>query len=327
MELRILTAADIRRLLPMAACVDLMERTMVTVSQGKAVLPLRNLMTMPGDIGMLGNMQGYIADPGVFGVKLVSLFPRNAGTKYSSHLGLVLLFEPDHGCPIALMDGAEITAIRTAAASGAATRHLARADAKILAVLGNGEQATKHIEAMLAVRPISEIQVWARNADKAQSFAREQAKLHNVTAIPMATVAEAVKGADIICTTTHASEPILQGGWVPDGCHLNVVGSSVPSTAEIDTPLVAKSKFFVDYHVSTENQAGEYLRALKEGAITPAHILAEIGEVINGDKPGRQSDSDITLYKSLGISAQDLTAGHYVFEKAKAQGVGQTATL
>jgi alanine dehydrogenase len=327
MEIRILTTADIRRLLPMAECVDLMERTMVAVSEGKAVLPLRTIMTMPGDIGMMGNMPGYIADPGVFGVKLISLFPRNAGTGYSSHLGVLLLFEPEHGCPIALLDAAEITAIRTAAASAAATRHLARADASVLAILGNGEQATKHIEAMLTVRSIREIRVWGRNSQKAQSFAKEQATLHNIAVTPMATVQDAVQGADIICTTTHAPEPILMGDWVGAGCHLNVVGSSVPTTAEIDTPLVAKSRFFVDYRTSAVNQAGEYLRALNEGALTADHILAEIGEVISGKKHGRLNRDDITLYKSLGISAQDLAAGHHVLEKAKAQGVGQTATL
>ena len=153
-EIRVLRGAEVRRLLPMAACVDLMHRTMIAVSEGRVVLPLRSVMIMPGEIGMMGNMPGYLAEPECFGVKLVSLIPRNKPPHYSSHLGLVLLFEAEHGCPVALLDAAEITAIRTAAASGLATRLLARPEAGDLALLGAGEQARSHLEAMLAVRTL-----------------------------------------------------------------------------------------------------------------------------------------------------------------------------
>jgi len=322
-EIRVLRGTEVRQLLPMAECIDLMHRTMIAVSERRVVLPLRSVMVMPGELGMLGNMPGYLADPECFGVKLVSLIPRNKPPQYSSHLGLVLLFEAEHGCPVALLDAATITAIRTAAASGLATRLLARPDAGDLALLGAGEQAQSHLEAMLAVRTLRRIRVWARDRDKAAEFAHAEGARHGIVIETASTVREAVGGADLICTVTKAREPILLGEQLAPGVHLNVVGSSIAAAAEIDTPAVVKSRFFVDCRESTVNEGGEYLRALKAGAITPEHILAEIGEVANGSKIGRHSPSDVTLYKSLGIAPQDLASAHYVLGKARAAGVGQ----
>src|SRR6204780_2984508 len=171
MEIRVLRGAEVRQLLPMAERIDLMQRTMIAVSEGRVVLPLRSILAMPGGRGMMGRMPGYLADPECFGVKLVSLIPRNKPPQYSSHLGLVLLFEAEHGQPVALVDAAEITAMRTAAASGLATRLLARPEVTDLALLGAGEQAQSHLEAMLCVRPLERIRVWARDAGKARRFA------------------------------------------------------------------------------------------------------------------------------------------------------------
>jgi ornithine cyclodeaminase/alanine dehydrogenase-like protein (mu-crystallin family) len=322
-EIRILRAADVHALLPMAECIDLMRRTMSAVSEGRVVLPLRSVLVMPGELGMMGNMPGYLGEPECFGVKLVSLIPRNKPPQYSSHLGLVLLFEVEHGQPVALLDAAEITAIRTAAASGLATQLLARPDASDLAILGAGEQASSHLEAMLAVRKLRRIRVWGRDRDKAAAFAKTEATRHGVTIEVTGTPRDAVTKADIICTVTKAREPILLGEWIEPGAHLNVVGSSIATTAEIDTPAVVKSRFFVDYRSSTITEGGEYLRALSAGAITPGHILAEIGEVANGSKVGRTSPRDITLYKSLGIAPQDLASAHYVLQKARERGLGQ----
>jgi ornithine cyclodeaminase/alanine dehydrogenase-like protein (mu-crystallin family) len=323
MELRLLRAADVRALLPMAECIELMHRTMCAVSAGRVVLPLRSVMVMPGDLGMLGNMPGYLGEPECFGVKLVSLIPRNKPPQHSSHLGLVLLFEVEHGQPVAMLDAAEVTAIRTAAASGLATRLLARPDASSLAILGAGEQASSHLAAMLAVRELRRVRIWARDGDKATAFASSEGAKHGITIEVAQSVKEAVTGADIICTVTKARDPILLGEWITAGAHLNVVGSSVAAAAEIDTPAVVKSRFFVDYRSSTITEGGDYLRALRAGSITPEHILAEIGEVASGSKVGRASPADITLYKSLGIAPQDLASAHYVLQKARQQGVGQ----
>lgn len=323
MEIRILRAADVHALLPMAECIELMHRTMGAVSAGRVVLPLRSILVMPGDTGMMGNMPGYLGEPECFGVKLISLMPRNKPPRYSSHLGIVLLFEVEHGQPVAMLDGAEITAIRTAAASGLATRLLAKPDASSLALIGAGEQASSHLAAMLCVRQLRRVRVWARDTAKANAFALSEGAKHGITVEVAPTVQEAVTGADIICTVTKAREPILQGEWIEPGTHLNVVGSSLSTTAEIDTPTVVKSRFFVDYRSSTITEGGDYLRALRSGAITPEHILAEIGEVANGTKVGRTSSRDVTLYKSLGIAPQDLASSHYVLQKAKERGIGQ----
>lgn len=323
MDIRVLRGPEVHALLPMAECVELIHRTMIAVSEGRAVLPLRSLLIMPNGRGMMGNMPGFLAEPECFGVKLVSLMPRNKPPEYSSHLGLVILFESEHGQPVALLDAAAITAIRTAAASAVATRLLARPDAGDLALLGAGEQAQSHIAAMLAVRTLRRVRVWARDHGKAAAFAAAEGERHGVVIETCATVQEAVAGADIICTLTRAREPILLGKWLDPGVHLNVVGSSIATTAEIDTAAVVKSRFFVDYRGSTIHEGGEYLRALHAGAITADHIVAEIGEVANGAKPGRRSASDVTLYKSLGIAPQDLAAAHYVLEKARTRGAGQ----
>jgi ornithine cyclodeaminase/alanine dehydrogenase-like protein (mu-crystallin family) len=323
MEIRVLRGPEVRKLLPMAECIALMRKTMMAVSEGRVVLPLRSILVMPGDRGMMGMMPGYLADPECFGVKLVSLIPRNKPPQYSSHLGLVLLFEAEHGQPVALLDAAEITAIRTAAASGLATQLLARADAGDLALLGAGEQASSHLAAMACARALRRVRVWARDKDKAKAFAETEGARHRISIEVAATVCDAVAGADIICTATKARDPILLGDWLSPGVHLNVVGSSIAAAAEIDTPAVAKSRFFVDCRNSTLNEGGEYLRALRAGAITPDHILGEIGEVANGSKEGRCSPLDMTLYKSLGIAPQDLASAHYVLQKARAAGVGQ----
>jgi len=322
-DIRVLRGHEVRSLLPMAECVELMRRTMIAVSEGRAVLPLRSVLVMPDGRGMMGNMPGFLADPECFGVKLVSLMPRNKPPQYSSHLGLVILFESEHGRPVALLDAAEITAIRTAAASGLATRLLARPDAGDLALLGAGEQAQSHLAAMLAVRTLRRVRVWARDAARAAAFATVESARHGIAIETSVTVQEAVAGADIICTLTKAREPILLGEWLAAGVHLNVVGSSIATTAEIDTATVVKARFFVDYRDSTIHEGGEYLRAVRAQAITPDHILAEIGEVANGSKVGRRSPSDVTLYKSLGIAPQDLASAHYILEKARASGVGQ----
>jgi ornithine cyclodeaminase/alanine dehydrogenase-like protein (mu-crystallin family) len=323
MGIRILRAGDVRRFLPMEECIALMERTMIAVSAGQAIVPLRSIMKMPGDRGMLGNMPGYLADPECFGVKLVSLIPQNHPPLHSSHLGIVILFEPEHGQPVALLDGAEITAIRTAAASALATHWLARSGAGDLALLGAGQQAESHLHAMLRVRPLRKVRVWARDPEKARSFARTESARHGIEIDVSDSVQAAVDGADLVCTLTKAREPILEGVWLAPGTHVNVVGSSVASAAEIDTAAVVRARFFVDCRNSTVHEGGEYLRALSEGAISPAHILGEIGEVAAGKVLGRLDDGDITMYKSLGVAAQDLAAAHHVLEKARAAAAGQ----
>ncbi|HEY1751981.1 MAG TPA: ornithine cyclodeaminase family protein [Caulobacteraceae bacterium] len=326
MEIRILGGADIAALLPMPACIELMGRTLAAVSAGRATLPPRTVTPVSAG-NFLGNMPGALGEPACFGVKLISLFPNNPAAGLSSHLGLVLLFEAEHGRPVALLDAAELTAIRTAAASGLATRLLAREDAGDLAILGSGEQARSHLEAMLAVRPIRRVRVWSRTAAHAAAFAAAQGARHGLAIETAPDPRAAVEGADIVCTLTASRTPVLEGAWLAPGAHVNAAGASRPDATELDTEAVVRARYFVDYRDSTVREAGDYLAALAAGAITPDHILAEIGEVASGAKPGRRAADEITIFRSLGIAAEDLAAAHYVLEAAQAAGAGQTATL
>lgn len=326
MELRILSGRDIAALLPMDACIELMGRTMAAVSEGRARFPPRAVMpAAPG--GFMAWMPGSLDDPACFGVKLLSLFSGNPAAGMSSHLGLVVLFEAEHGRPSALLDAAELTAIRTAAVSGLATRLLARPDAGDLAILGAGEQAASHLAAMLAVRPIRRVRVWSRTEASAQAFAKAQQQKHGLPVEVAASAREAVAGADLVCTVTASREPVLAGAWIAPGAHLNVAGASRPDATEIDTEAVVRARYFVDCRASTELEAGDWLRARECGAVGPNHIVGEIGEVANGSKPGRGSDAEITLFRSLGVAAEDLAAAAYVLDAARASGVGQTTEL
>lgn len=318
----LVTAAEIETLFPMDRAIAAARSAMRQVSSGDTLLPLRQFLAIPDAPGKMAVMPGYIAHPPRFGLKTVSKFTNAA----HSHVGTVQLYDATNGQLLAIIEGGTLTAIRTAAASALATDLLARPDSHRLAILGTGEQARRHIEAMAAVRPISQIRIWGRNARNAEALA---ATLRNadMPAIVAATVAEAVADADIICTTTAAATPILHGQHVRPGTHVNLVGSAIPTTAEADTALVAMSQFYGDYRAATLAQAGEFRNAIAAGLITADHLIGEIGELILGRIPGRQDDTAITLYKSLGVTAQDLTAADAILEAARAHGMGQEINL
>jgi ornithine cyclodeaminase len=328
MTLRIIDRSLIRELLPMKECIALMEKALRATSNGETLQPPRWIVGLPGDQGRaFGMMPGAMADPSCFGAKVTAVYPENGARGLQSHQGLILLFETETGAPVAIVHGGEVTAIRTAAASGLATRLLAREDAGDLAILGYGEQALQHLQAMAAVRPLTRIRVWGRSRERAETFAQEGAALVNMPIEIMPSVEAAVAGASLICTVTAAAEPVLAGRWITPGAHVNVVGSSVAAAREIDSDAVAVSRFFVDYKPSTVLQGGEYLVALKEGRITGDHILGEVGEILLGRKVGRQSADDITLYKSLGIPAEDLVSAHYLYTVAEERNLGASVSF
>ena len=299
----------------------------MTLGRDDAINPLRNGIRLPNDLGILGMMPGYMAQPHTFGLKVVSVFPGNHGTDYDSHQGVVVLFEVEHGCPVAILDASEITAIRTAAATGVATRLMAREDASDLAILGSGVQAGTHLEAMRVVRDIDRVRVYSPNAERLERFVTEARERHGVDATATSSAQAAVDGADIICTTTSAREPVLLGEWIAPGSHINAVGSSVRFTRELDTDAVVRSRLFVDRLESTLNEAGDFLFPKQEGAIDDDHIVGEIGDILLGKLPGRESPDEITLFKSLGLAVEDLAAADYVYKRAEAEGVGTTVDL
>jgi ornithine cyclodeaminase len=303
---------------------DVMAEALKTLARGEAILPLRPVMWLPERVGALGMMPGYLGDIERMGLKIVSVVPGNHGTEYDSHIGAVLLYETKHGQLLAIIDASEITAIRTAAVSGVATRLLAREDASDLAILGSGVQARSHLKAMRIARNIRRVRVWSRNPDHAQQFGARESQAHG---IPMFTVPEAVAGADIICTTTSAPEPVLNGEWITAGAHVNAVGSSVPFTRELDTAAVVNSRLFVDRRESTVNEAGDFLFPKKEGAIGDDHILGEIGEILLGKVKGRQSADEVTVFKSLGLAVEDIASAQHIYAKAVEKGMGTAVEL
>jgi ornithine cyclodeaminase len=242
-----------------------------------------------------------------------------------SHQGFVALFDPVSGAPVAILHAGEITAIRTAAASAAATRALARADATRLAILGYGEQAETHLHAMACVRPLSAVTVWGRSPERAAAFAERMGEELGVEVTAAATVEAAVADADIVCAVSAAPLPILEGRWIAPGAHVNLVGSSTAATREADDALVVRGRLFADHRAGVLAQGGEVIHAITAGLIDEAHVLGEIGEVIAGTLPGRLTDQDVTVYKSLGAVTQDLFSGWAVYRRAVAEGRGVAA--
>jgi ornithine cyclodeaminase len=267
-------------------------------------------------------MPGYLEGLNAVGLKVISIFHNNKGTEYDSHQGAVLVFEADHGSLMAMVDASAITAIRTAAVSGVATRLLAREDAGELAILGSGVQAHAHVNAMLVARNIARVRVWSPNPEHARAFARTICEKQGIEVTPTNNALNAVKGADIVCTTTSAREPVLLGEWLGPGVHINAVGSSVPLARELDTEAVVKSRLFVDRRESAVNEAGDYLIPKREGMIGDKHIQGEIGEILSGQIAGRQSEQEITLFKSLGLAVEDIASAHLVYQKALQKGLG-----
>ncbi len=333
--MKVFTRSDVEALLGYPACIEAMRAAMIATSQRDCVLPLRQFMPVPARPGKLGLMPGYLGGTDEsFGVKIVSKFERPAGDVHGSHVGAVLLFAPATGLPRALIEGGTLTAIRTASMSAAATAALAREDSRHLLIVGAGEEAWHHARALLAVRPFATVTVWARSTERAarlverlkvcpEAVARGDA-LHWQVATDLSS---AFPQADVVCTVTSAKTPFIRGEWCRPGQHLNLVGSAIPTTAEVDDLTVSRSRFFVDYREAAMAAAGELLGAISRGAVSEAHVLGEIGEVFAGRQPGRVSDADITLYKSLGVTTQDLAAATRLLAEAARTGAGRELDL
>ncbi|VWX60358.1 ornithine cyclodeaminase family protein [Sphingorhabdus sp. 109] len=325
--MRIITRSDVERLLPVAACVDVMRSAMQETSRGNATLPIRQFIPIPHAPGKLAVMPGTLGAPACFGIKLVCKYDRPHGDPLGTHVGMVMLFDSDKGIPLAMIEGSSLTAIRTSAASALATDVLAREDARRVAIIGNGEQAMRHSHAMRAVRKIEHFTVWGRDAARTEAFAARVYRETGVETAAAATVEAAVAEADIICTATSAKQPILFGRHLKSGQHINLVGAAIPSAAEADDEAVARSRFYVDYQDAAMAAAGELLGAISRGAVQDNHIVGEIGNVIDGTAPGRSNGDEITIYKSLGVASQDLAAAHAIWTMAETENSGASIDL
>src|SRR5436305_4600014 len=330
-SLLFLDREDVEALLPMEECIEVIDEALRILARGEAVQPLRTMYWMPdrhGILAMMPGMLGSLSMGSIAGAKVLTVVPENHLHGLESHQGVVVLFEQERGRPLAILDAASVTAIRTAAASGVATRALARRDAGDLAILGSGVQARTHLDAMRAVRPLRRVRVWSRRPESARRFATEETERTGLPVEVAPTGREAVAGADLICTVTAATEPVLLGEWISPGAHVNAVGACTPKARELDAAAVARSRLFTDRRESLLAEAGDFLLAREEGAVADDPILGEIGEVLEGKVPSRRSEDEITLFKSLGIAVEDLAAGMHVYRKAvrnpgKREGAGE----
>lgn len=316
----VVSHADVERLLPMAACIDVMADALVAVARGEALLPLRQVLRLHG------GRDAFIAMPAILGAsigaKVITVFPGNDATPFESHIGVILYFDDVHGRLLAIIDASSVTAIRTAAVSGLATRLLANPDASRLALLGSGVQAMTHLDAMRAVRPIERVRVWSRSAERRQRFVT-WARAHTGLDVQAAGSAEeAVRDAHVICTVSASRDPILHGAWIAPGAHVNAVGASIASARELDSEAVRQSLLYVDRRESAMHEAGDFLTPREEGLIDNAHIRGELGELAAGLVPGRTQPRDRTLFKSLGLAVEDVACARFIHQRALAEGTG-----
>jgi ornithine cyclodeaminase/alanine dehydrogenase-like protein (mu-crystallin family) len=322
MSVLVLSSEDVRGLLDMESCIDAMEDVLAALARKELSMPLRFVMRSPGVTELMGLMPAYRGgERPVFSLKEIVIAPGNSARGLDPHQGAVLLHDGETGLLQAVLNASAVTEIRTAAVSAAATKALAPRAARVAAVLGSGVQGRAHVEAMQTILDDPEIRIWSRTPAHAEALALES------HAVVCATVEEALDGAAIVCTTTAAREPIVRREWLGPGVHVNAVGASVPSARELDAATVGAASLFVDRRESALNEAGDYLLAVEEASIGPQHIQAELGEVLAGAHPGRRSDDELTVFKSLGLAVEDLAAAELCVRRARERGVGVEVEL
>ena len=326
MAIRLLTAADVRAALPMPEAIEAMREAYRAVSGDRAVLPLRTHLVLPGGLGATLTMPAATSGPARLGTKLLTLFPGNPSRGLPFIQGLVVMFDAETGRPTGLLEGTALTAIRTGAASGLATSLLANGAASRVGIIGSGTQARTQLEAVCCAREVEQVAVFS--LDDAQPFVEEmQGKARVPPSIHIASsAAEVAENADIICTATNATTPVLQKEEVRPGTHINAVGSYTPAMRELDPHLLPDVTLVVDHISATMDEAGEVIAAVSEGLIRE-NELVELGQVIDGAHPGRQSESEITIFKSVGVAAQDLCAADRALARAAAAGIGSEIDL
>ena len=331
MGVLILSHSDVEAALPPGACAEAMAAVLAGHARGATYLPLRSVIRPPGAAGFMGLMPGWRGRQqgrdAVFALKAICIMPGNPARGLDAHQGLVTLFDGETGVPTAILDASAITAIRTAAVTAVATGLLARPDARTLAILGAGVQARSHLRALADVRGFEQVRVYAPTGAHARAVVEEAGLARGELSVA-ASAEEAVRGADVVVAVTNSREPVLQHAWLTPGAHVNAVGASTLQTRELDTATVAASALFCDSRESLRNEAGEFARAVAEGAIPgEEHIRAELGEVLAGMAPGRRDDGELTLFRSLGVAIEDLAAAERAVTTARERGIGTEVDL
>jgi ornithine cyclodeaminase len=319
----VLNSGEIKLLLPMAECIELMSEALKDLSRGEIIQPLRSVVRPPDAKGVMAMMPAYRrGEKSAFGLKAICFFHGNPQFGKDAHQGCVLLSSGETGELRAIMNASTITELRTAAVTAVATRLLSRPDASELAIVGSGVQARAHLIAISKVREIKRARVVSLNPDHPKQLAEEMRTILPFPVEPFESVQAALKDADIVLTATSARQPVIKREWISAGAHVNGIGTYSPQAREIDSATMAASRIFVDRRESAINESGDYVLAAEEGLIGPDSIVAELGEVLLGEKQGRTSDDEITLFKSLGLAIEDMACAEYLFDKAQRENIG-----
>jgi ornithine cyclodeaminase/alanine dehydrogenase-like protein (mu-crystallin family) len=326
-QLLVLSAAHVRRALPMKAAVDAMKSAFAALSAGEAVAPLRSHLEVPNHHGRLLLMPCYLPSANALCLKAITVFDDNPAHGLPRIQALVTLYDGATGRPLAIMDGASLTALRTGAASGAATDLLARRDASTVAILGAGVQGRAQLEGACAVRTIQQAWVYDPLPEAADAYAREMSDSTGVPILATISARDAVREADIICAATSARTPAFADSDLKPGVHINGVGSYHPAIQEIPSDTVLRARVVVDHRESALAEAGDLLVPIRQGRYDAERIAAELGEIVSGAKPGRADDSEITFFKSVGVAVQDLAAAVQIHLQARSLGLGTNVEL
>jgi alanine dehydrogenase len=331
-ETLVLSAEDVRRVLPVHECIEVMREAFVALAEGRATVPMRTALAVGDHDERLLLMPAVLQPAGGtwFGAKVLSVVPGNAAKGRDSHQGMIVLFEGEYGSVAAMVEAGAVTAIRTAAVSAVATQALARADACCLALIGSGVQAASHLAAMAAVRPLTEVRVWSPDRERCAAFVKRATDEFGVNAetgqrIAFSAVArprDAVSAADIICAVSGATAPCIESSWIRAGTHINAVGAHRPHERELDTATIQRARVFVDYLPSAMEEAGDILIPIGEKAIDRTHVLGDLTSLITNRVPGRTEPKDVTIFKSVGLAIEDIAAAAHAYRRALASGVG-----
>lgn len=323
----LLTRNDLKKVLSMRETIDAVEKAFLEFYHEKAEVPLRTIIEIEKHNGFLLYMPSYLKESEALAIKVVSLYAQNPKKGLPSVLATILLNDPETGKPLALMEGTYITAMRTGAASGVATKYLARKNAKIVGIIGAGVQARTQLWAVCEVREIEEAIVYDLNENRAKSFAEEMSNELGIEILTAPNPKDVAKNVDILIVATTATRPVISGEWIQNGTHINSIGWMGKDARELDSETVKRSKLVVDSREGVLSESGDILIPIQEGIIDETHIYAELGEIVAGDKAGRKHDEEITLFKSVGLAIEDAITAKLAYEKALKLGVGTEVTL
>ncbi|HEX2456852.1 MAG TPA: ornithine cyclodeaminase family protein [Vicinamibacterales bacterium] len=323
----VLSEADVRRVLPMGDLIDAMQRALVEFSARRVQQPLRSVLQVGQAHAFFGVMPAFIPASGALGTKLVTVFGSNAERGLPSHLATILMLDSETGQLLAVMDGRYVTEARTAAVSAVSAKLLAREGAATLALIGSGVQARSHLEALAHVRKLREVRVWSPRADSRRKFISDMQAHSPAPIVDAGSARDAVAGADLVVLATASHEPVVMSDWIGAGTHICAVGACRPDQREMDSALVKRARVLVDSRTAAMAEAGDLVIPIEEGAITPEHIVGELGELAAGSVTGRSSNDEVTIFKSLGLAVEDVAAGDLVLARAKAQGLGRQLSM